>query len=135
MARATVLVVEDYPDLRSSLCDLLRDNDFAVIEARDERHALAELAKGPVDLICTDLVLAEGSGYAVMDYARASETLRDIPILVMSGRSSPCDRAFAEEAGAHVILIKPFEPDEFLGCVQRLIGKKPLRIASSTEAA
>ena len=135
MARSRVLIVEDYPDLRAELRELLEAEDLDVIEAPDERQALAKLEEGPVELICTDLVLAEGSGYALMDFVRGHPALRDLPILVMSGRSSPCDRAFAEEAGANAILVKPFARDEFVAAVKRLLGVRPLRLASSNEAA
>jgi DNA-binding response OmpR family regulator len=135
MVRATVLVVEDYPDLRATLREILEDSGFDVLEARDERQAIARLAERTVDLVCTDIVLAEGSGYAVVDHVRQTAALRDVPVLVMTGRSSPCDRAFAEEAGANSVLVKPFAPDEFVATVTRLLGKKPLRLATPIQTA
>lgn len=130
MARATVLIVEDYPELRRSLREVLEENGFDVVEAPDERQAFTKLEEQPVDLVCTDIVLAEGSGYAVVDFVRKTAALRDLPILVMTGRCSPCDRACAEEAGANAVLIKPFPADDFVATVTRLMGRGPLRLAT-----
>jgi CheY-like chemotaxis protein len=44
---------------------------------------------------------------------RANPELRDVPILVMSARAKPMDRAFAEEVGATAYLVKPFKRSEF----------------------
>ena len=58
-------------------------------------------------------MLPELSGFEVCEYMRSKPALKDVPILVMSARAKPMDRAFAEEVGATAYLVKPFKRSDF----------------------
>ncbi|MFL5321136.1 MAG: response regulator transcription factor [Myxococcaceae bacterium] len=118
-----IMVVEDHPELGEQLRELLEQQGFEVHLASDGRSAKNIISKVKPNLICTDLVLSEGSGYEVCDYVRASSELGSTPILMMTGKSLPTDRAFAEEAGANVVMIKPFDTKEFLRNARELLGR------------
>lgn len=119
-----VLVVEDHPGLRIQLRETLKDAGYEVITAADARSAKNALATVTPDLVCADLVLPEGSGYELCELIRSTPHLSGVPVLVVTGRTLPSDRAFAVEAGANVVLTKPFELNEFLIEVRSLIDDK-----------
>jgi CheY-like chemotaxis protein len=83
-----------------------------VVEAESGRGALAVLSRIAPALVVLDLVLPELSGYELCERLRASDALQHVPILALSARSMPEDRAAAEEAGASAFLAKPFTPRE-----------------------
>ncbi|MBS1152534.1 MAG: two-component system response regulator, partial [Myxococcaceae bacterium] len=113
----TVLVVEDDPPLRKLVAGYLKLLNFAVIEAADGKKAMTALGEQPYDLICLDLMLPESSGYDVLEFIR-KEGLARVPVLMMSARSLPEDRAQAEELGATLYLIKPFTRSDFTKAVK-----------------
>jgi len=121
--RRRALVVEDNPDARALVRTYLRKMDFEVVEAAEGRSAIRALASSRPDLVCLDLMLPELSGFEVCEYMRSRPELRDVPILVMSARAKPMDRAFAEEVGATAYLIKPFKLSELSRAVAACIAR------------
>ncbi len=122
LGRRMVLLVEDSPGLRSALRLALESLDLEVLEAADGRAALERLAARTPDLVVLDLVLPRVSGYEVCEALRRSPQSRRVPVLVMSGRVLPEDRAQALEAGADAVLAKPFGLAEFRTRVKALLG-------------
>ena len=115
-----VLLVEDDPELRKLLRRYLEKLEFLVEEVANGRHAIQMLGKSCPDLVCLDLMLPEQSGYEICEFIRRSPILKDVPVLVVSARALPEDRAHAEEVGASAYLIKPFTMKEFNEMVGRL---------------
>ena len=108
-----VLVVEDHPDARALVRIYLLALGLEVVDVAEGRSAIRVLESLRPDLVCLDLMLPELSGFEVCEYMRARPALKDVPILVMSARAKPMDRAFAEEVGATAYLVKPFKRSEF----------------------
>jgi CheY-like chemotaxis protein len=129
--RQTVLLVEDDPVIRKLVKMYLERMGLLVVEAADGRSALRLLTEMAPDLACLDLVLPESSGYEVCEFIRSSPAMRDIPILVMSGRALPEERAHAVEIGASAYLIKPFTRAEFTNQVDMLLRTSAARQISS----
>ncbi len=129
--RQTVLLVEDDPFARSLVKNYLEKMGLSVVEAADGRSALRQLTKMVPDLTCLDLVLPECSGYEVCEFIQRTPAIRDSPILVMSGRALPEDRAHAIELGASAYLIKPFTRTEFTKQVDTLLRSTAAKRISS----
>lgn len=124
--RRTALVVEDDPTLRRFVRLLLEGLDMEVAEVAEGRAAILHVAvHQPPDLVCLDLMLPELSGYEVLEYMRSEDKLRAVPILIMSARALPQDRAYAEQVGATAYLVKPFRRDAFNAAVNRLLNGAP----------
>lgn len=121
--RRKALVVEDHPDARALVRTLLKAMDVDVVDVAEGRSALRSLEAFRPDLVCLDLMLPELSGFEICEYMRSRPELRDVPILVMSARARPMDRAFAEEVGATAYLVKPFKRAEFTRAVDRCIAR------------
>ncbi len=115
-----VLLVEDDPPLRKLVLGYLKLLSHEVTEAPDGKKALAALAETSFDLVVLDLMLPESSGYDVLEFIK-TERGGKIPVLMMSARSLPEDRAHAEELGARMYLIKPFSRSDFTKAVRTVI--------------
>ncbi|HUJ25671.1 MAG TPA: response regulator [Myxococcales bacterium] len=123
MARPRVLVVEDDPEIRKLLRKYLDKLGLDVSEAGTGKSALAMLdGEEKYSLVCLDLMLPESSGYAICEHIRRTPNLRELPVLVISARSMPPDRALAEEVGANAYLIKPIRWVSFAATVHQLLG-------------
>ena len=104
----SVLVVDDDPEIRKLLVTALDRMGFTVSEAADGRTAIRRLEAARPTLLCIDLMLPESSGYDVCEHVNKTPTLNGLPILMVSARTMPEDRAQAEELGVRVYLSKPF---------------------------
>jgi two-component system chemotaxis response regulator CheY len=123
LRRRKALVVEDNPDARALVSTYLQTMDLDVTAVAEGRSAIRALQTAPPDLVCLDLMLPELSGFEVCEFMRSTPELRDVPILVMSARAKPMDRAFAEEVGATAYLVKPFKRNEFRRAVNVCIAR------------
>jgi len=95
---------------------------LSVMEAESGRAALSVLSAIAPALVVLDLILPEVSGYELCERLRASAALQNVPILAVSARAMPEDRAAAEEAGASAFLAKPFTPRELTEHVLPLLS-------------
>jgi len=118
-----VLLVEDSPEIRRLTRAHLKRLGFDVTEAADGRTAMGALAARTFDLICLDLMLPEVSGYEICEHIRADDTNRNVPILIISARSSVTDRAHALEAGADSVLVKPYRSHELDALITALLER------------
>jgi len=117
----SALVVEDDPEIRKLLRKYLEKLEFGVSEAGTGKAAWALLQGTRPSLVCLDLMLPESSGYEICERIRATPRLRDLPVLIVSARSLPPDRAVAEEVGATAYLIKPIRWASFSDTVRLLM--------------
>ncbi len=125
----TALVIEDYRSERLLVKRQLHRLAFHVIEAADGRSAMRRLGEGHLDLVCLDLMLPDVSGLQICEFIRSSAAHHDVPILVMSARGLPEDRAEAEQAGASAYVVKPFNWSEFNAAVRQLLALPRVRQA------
>jgi DNA-binding response OmpR family regulator len=119
---ATLLVVEDVPNIRQLLNITLRFKGYHVITAENGEAALAEIAKVRPALIISDIMMPKMDGFSLVHRLRADEETRRIPIIMISATYvSAEDRAFALQLGAVRFLEKPIDTDEFLSTVKSLL--------------
>jgi len=112
-----LLLVEDDAALRSSLRLTLLDEGFEVLEAGTGRDGLASLDAAP-DVVLLDLGLPDVDGIEVCRQIRAASS---VPIVVISARTNPEDKAAASAAGADDYLPKPFVGSELARRVRALL--------------
>jgi CheY-like chemotaxis protein len=115
----TVLVVEDDPTVRFLERYLLEDAGYTVVVANNGEQALELAPACQPDLVVLDVGLPTISGLEVLHALNADEGTRGIPVLIVSSYVpliAPEHRPYIAAA-----LTKPFEQDEFLGTVARLI--------------
>lgn len=115
-----ILVVEDEEHLAIGIRYNLEAEGYTVTVAGDGPSALAEFKKeNPFDLVILDLMLPGMSGYALCETIRDSGY--DMPILILSARTLPEDRARGFDVGANQYMSKPFELDELLARAKNLL--------------
>lgn len=117
-----VLIVEDSPDMRKLERRYLEDLGLEVEEASDAAEAFERLAQHRFDLICLDLMLpSSSSGYEVCEFLQRGPETKSIPVLVVSVRNLPADRAYAAELGAAGYLLKPFSRAKLIKQVEQIL--------------
>lgn len=122
---ARILVVEDALEVRESIKGSLEDAGFAVDDAPDGVAALAVLERQPCDLMITDLWMPNMDGLDLLKRLRAINP--KMPVIVISGgapRRAPIDYsvALADTFGADRVLHKPFDNDDLVDEVKKLLA-------------
>ncbi len=115
-----LLIVEDEPDLLSSLAEALREDGYAVDEATDGEEGLAKALRCNYDAIVLDVMLPGISGFAVLERLRVRKST---PVLILTARTRTADRVRGLDAGADDYLAKPFELPELLARLRALIRR------------
>ena len=131
----TVLVVDDEPNVRDYLAQILRDAGFHVVTASDGGEALEIIQKQRPDFISLDLVMPKKSGHKLLYELRKDKELARIPTLIVTahardelGKSDLQDilenRVVSGPvlSGPGVYLEKPVKPLDYVRCVQRTLG-------------
>jgi DNA-binding response OmpR family regulator len=117
-----ILIVDDDPDLVNLARRWLEREGHAVDHAGTGPAALSALALDPLpDLVLLDIMLPRIDGFALLKQIRASERLRKLPVIVVSGfadRNEDIERAKA--LGADDYIVKPLMEYHFLGRIKRL---------------
>ncbi len=116
-----VLVVDDQPDNRRILRDLLTSVGHEVIEATDGEEAVAAAEAQVPDLILMDVQLPGIDGYEATRRIKAKPTLRRIPLIVVTSYALSGDEAKALAAGADAYVSKPFSPRALLAKVREYL--------------
>lgn len=128
MADPRLLIVEDDELVQNLMAAFLRREGFEVSMAATGREMLAIIDTEALDLVLLDLTLPDEDGLSLARQVRARCNL---PILVITARKTESDRSAAMEIGADDYLTKPFEPDDMVARVRKLLGAKaPLDISS-----
>jgi two-component system, OmpR family, KDP operon response regulator KdpE len=128
MNTATILVVDDEPQLRRAMKATLTDLGYSVIESKTGEEALETLRQGSPDLILLDLNMP---GIGGLETCRAIRESSDVPIIVLSVRNTERDKVQALDAGADDYVTKPFGIQELLARIRAAMRRLP----SSGEAA
>jgi DNA-binding response OmpR family regulator len=120
----TVLVVEDDPSLRRMIQKSLEKMGYGVVAHDNGESALAWLDENELpSLVCLDLALPAMSGFRVCEQIRTDTKTRNLPVLVITARTSVQDHTFALEMGADAFLEKPFKLKDFEEEVRSLIAE------------
>jgi two-component system alkaline phosphatase synthesis response regulator PhoP len=126
----SILLVEDEENLHEALKLNLELEGYTITSAYDGAAALNAVSAEYFDLIILDVMLPEMDGISVAETVRISNN--EVPILILSARSSSADRVLGLKKGADDYLTKPFNLEELLLRVHKLIDKnKKLQDKSS----
>lgn len=119
--KANILLVEDEENLHEALKLNLELEGYEVTSAYDGSEALLKIHNEYFDLIIMDIMLPEVDGISVTESVRINNN--EVPILMLSARNSSADRVLGLKKGADDYLTKPFNLEELLLRVDKLIDK------------
>ncbi|MGW4477112.1 response regulator transcription factor [Rhodococcus triatomae] len=119
---ATVLVVDDDEDVLSSLHRGLRLSGFTILTATNGAEALSVVAERAPDAVVLDMNMPILDGASVVTALRAMGN--EVPICVLSARSSVDDRVAGLEAGADDYLVKPFVLAELVARINAMLRRR-----------
>ncbi len=118
---ATVIVIEDEPKIRRFVRMSLESEGFQVFEADSVKRGLIEAGTRKPDMAVLDLGLPDGDG---VDFIRDLRTWSDIPVIVLSARTTEVDKVAALDAGADDYLTKPFGAAELMARVRAQLRRR-----------
>lgn len=118
MQASKILIVDDDPHLRRALKIRLRANDYETLQASDASSAIVVAGKEQPDLIILDLGLPAGDGFTVLKALRNSDSLRDIPVIMLSARHPQSNEERALQEGATAYFQKPADDNEMLRVIR-----------------
>ncbi|MBV8367877.1 MAG: response regulator transcription factor [Candidatus Eremiobacteraeota bacterium] len=127
-AARTVLLVDDEPALVDVLESYLHDDGFTVVRANDGPTALERFEQHRPDLVLLDINLPGLPGTEVLRRMRA---VRDVPIIMLTGRVDEVDRVVGLELGADDYVGKPFSPREVVARVKSVLRRTEQRDGSA----
>jgi len=120
MSGATVLVVDDEPQIRRTMRTTLATHGYTVIEALSGEEALDKIREEQVDLVLLDVNLPGMSG---VETARELRRTGDVPIIMLTVRNSEHDKVMALDAGADDYVVKPFGVEELMARIRAALRR------------
>ena len=121
-----ILAIDDNADIRELIAFILRRENYEVTTASNGMAGLEMIKGAKPDLIILDVVMPEFSGYDVLNAVRSdkSSKVRDIPVLMITSKSSTDDIDQALELGATAYIVKPFRPAKLVTKVKSILGEE-----------
>jgi CheY-like chemotaxis protein len=120
--RRRILVVDDQAENRDLLRQMLEPMGFDVMLASDGREAVASARAHTPALVLMDLRMPDMDGFDAAAAIRQRPGLESVPVVAASASSADLARARADEANFAVCLRKPFQTQDLLDTLQRLLG-------------
>jgi chemosensory pili system protein ChpA (sensor histidine kinase/response regulator) len=121
-APAVVMVVDDSLTVRRVTQRLLERNGYEVLLAKDGVDALRQLQDTRPDIMLVDIEMPRMDGFDLTRNIRSASSTRDIPIIMITSRTAEKHRSLAFEIGVNEYLGKPYQEEELLGHIKRLLG-------------
>ncbi len=121
---ARILLVDDEPEMRFITRRMLEKAGHSVVEACSGEECLARLEEELPDLILLDVMMPGDDGWEVCRKIKARERTRSIPVVMFTVRTEEEDIEESATSGADAHINKPFEREELLGVIDRILGRE-----------
>jgi twitching motility two-component system response regulator PilH len=117
-----VLVADDEPVVRELVCDVLGESGYRTVTATNGLEVIDLATRHRPSLIIIDVMMPSMDGYTTVTRLRGDPETASIPVIVITGQSSPTYRSLSGGIGAAAHVIKPFTPRELAEAVHRVLG-------------
>jgi two-component system chemotaxis response regulator CheY len=117
----TILTVDDSASLRQMIAVVLRGSGYTVVEAVDGKDALSKVSGQKFDLVLTDVNMPQMDGLEFTRRLRAMPQYKFTPIVLLTTESHADKKLQGKAAGATAWIIKPFDPDQLLAVVKKVM--------------
>ncbi len=115
------MTVDDSASLRQMVSVVLRGGGYDVIEAVDGVDALSKLKGQELDLFLTDVNMPKMDGLQLTRQLRTLLQYKFVPIILLTSESRPEKKQEGKAAGATAWIVKPFDPDQLLTVVKKVL--------------
>jgi two-component system chemotaxis response regulator CheY len=119
---AVIMTVDDSNSMRKLVAQTLATAGHTVIEATDGQHALDLLGGRRIDAFVCDVNMPRIDGLTLVKRLRALPQYKYCPILMLTTEMDAEKKKVAKEAGATGWLVKPFQPDQLLATIKKVIS-------------
>ena len=120
MAEQLILVIDDEPGILKLIKQLLSDEEYRVVTAKEGGEAVQKAEELRPDLIILDMMLPDMDGMEVMRHLRE---IANTPIIVLTARGTDREKAAGLEMGADDYVAKPFHPEELAARVRAVLRR------------
>ena len=125
----TILVVDDSEDIALISARMLSSRGFAVITASDGQEALAIVARQQPSCLLLDVMMPRMSGLEVLKALKADPATANIPVIMVTAKTTDDDVLHGYQEGADYYITKPFTADELVYGVNLVLGHQPTHSA------
>jgi chemosensory pili system protein ChpA (sensor histidine kinase/response regulator) len=115
-----IMVVDDSISIRQVISRLMTDQGWEVQTAKDGIDALEKLGEVRPDLIVLDIEMPRMNGYEFLGALKTESGYEDIPVVILTSRTSVKHREKARSLGARGFIVKPYKDDEFVRLIHKL---------------
>jgi two-component system chemotaxis response regulator CheY len=117
----TILVVDDSLSMRQVVGLALKGAGYEVIEACDGKDGLSKLDGKKVNLIISDVNMPNMDGISFLKEVKKSPAHKFTPVIMLTTESQEDKKKQGQEAGAKAWIVKPFQPDQLVNAVSKLV--------------
>ena len=124
--RLVVACIDDSKTVQRNVKLILESAGYRVLELMEPARVLTMLVRDKPNLILMDISMPDIDGYELCRMLRLSSALKEVPIVMLTGRDGLVDRIRARMVGATNYITKPFQPEQLLNTVTELINSCPI---------
>lgn len=122
----SILVVEDNPDIRTNIAEILELSNYQVLVAENGKVGVEKAIMAKPDLIICDIMMPVLDGYGVLHAVQRNDAIRNTPFIFLTAKTERTDFRKGMELGADDYIVKPFDGTELLKAVERRLRKMEL---------
>ena len=117
-----ILAVDDSASMRQMVSFTLQGAGYEVVEACDGQDAFNKAKQGGVDLVLSDVNMPVMDGITLIKNLRTLPNYKFTPILMLTTESAADKKSEGKAAGATGWIVKPFNPDQLLNTIKKVLG-------------
>ena len=117
----TILIVDDSSSMRQVVSMTLKQAGYEVIEACDGKDALGKLAGQKIHLVISDVNMPNMDGITFVREMKKNAVYRFVPVIMLTTEGTEEKKKAGQEAGAKAWVVKPFQPQQLLAAVTKLV--------------
>lgn len=120
-SQSKILIVDDDPDALETMAAILETRDYQVLTASSGSEGINKAVKEKPNLIIMDVMMPGLGGFAACKMIKENEEIKDIPVILLTGKELVADMEKVTEAGAKDFMIKPIDWDKLFLKIKKLI--------------